>query len=182
MSASQSMTTDPFDDLLSLEDQFYQEGYSAGLADGEYAGMVEGKVFGIEKGYERAFELARLHGRALVWQARFQPSTPSSKAGQSGEDSPDHVKAPLLSLSSEAGLPKNNRLTKHIDGLLAATEATLLSANNSDEAVTEFDQRISKAQAKAKVIAAIVSEPLNLEVVESGSTGIEESRGLNARH
>ena len=66
------MSTDPFDDLLDLENEYYQEGYDAGVADSTYAGMIEGKVFGIEKGYEKALELGKLQGRARVWQRRSE--------------------------------------------------------------------------------------------------------------
>lgn len=163
-------TTDPFDDLLGLEDNFYQEGYEAGVADGEHAGLVEGKVFGIEKGYEKALELGKLHGRGLVWQMR-------SQGVPQGCD-----QAAIIAQLEQSKLPRNSRLVKHIEGLLTATDDKSVVMDNSDEAVTDFDERISRAQAKAKVIAAIVGEPLKVEVSTSATTGIEESKGLNARH
>ena len=171
---TKALPADLFDDLLSLEDKFYQEGYDAGLADGEHAGLVEGKVFGIEKGYEKALELGRLHGRALVWQMRQAQTTDKPESTDREE--------PMLATLGHSKLPKNTRLTKHIEGLLALTDDKDLVMDNSDEAVTEFDESLAKAQAKAKVIAAIVGEPLKLDVSSAAGSGIEESLGLNARH
>lgn len=178
------MASDPFDDLLGLEDNFYKEGYDAGLTDGEYAGIVEGKIFGIEKGFEKAIELGRLHGRALVWQTRQshalteQAPLPSTSTID-GQSLPDSI---LLENLKDSRLPKNSRLTKHIEGLIAICGDDSVAIDNSDEAVTNFDDRVLRAQTKAKIIAAIAGEPLRIELNGSKSSGIEESTGLNARH
>lgn len=169
------ISLDPFDELLGLEDNFYKEGYEAGLADGEYAGLVEGKTFGIEKGYEKALELGKLHGRGMVWQMRSQ-GAPDASAMKSQTDG-----SAVVAQLSDSKLPKNSRLVKHVEALLTSTDGKSIATDNSDDAVTEFDERIAKAQAKAKVIAAIVGEPLAVEVSTSANTGIEESKGLNAR-
>ena len=63
--------SDPFDDLLSLEDKFYKEGYDLGVSDGERAGRVEGRLFGLEKGFEKYAAMGRLHGRAIIWAGRL---------------------------------------------------------------------------------------------------------------
>lgn len=173
--------SDPFDDLLGLEDNFYKEGYEAGLADGEHVGLVEGKMFGIEKGYEKALELGRLHGRGMVWHMRSQQQASESSKAASMHGSREGGTAIIAQIQGSK-LPKNKRLSKHIEALLTSTDDKSIATDNSDEAVAEFDERISRAQAKAKVIAAIVGEPLKLEVSTSVTTGIEESTGLNARH
>lgn len=164
------MSEDPFQELLGLEDEFYKEGYDAGVADSAYAGMIEGKVFGIEKGYEKAMELAKLHGRALVWQARLlNRSTGDSSSSSS-----------LGALPSLESLPSNSRLQKNIENLLTITSRDKLLTDNSDEAVTEFDDKVARAKAKAKIIANVVGEPLNPN--NSANGGIEDATGLNARH
>lgn len=172
------MAAGPFDGVLDLENDFYKEGYDAGVADGEYAGMVEGKIFGIEKGYEKALELGRMYGRALVWQRRCEQTPddtgPSSVPHSGGET--------LYSLATQSAMPKNARLVKHIDGLLSTTNPTTVRNDNSDESVTEFDDRLAKSHAKAKVIAAITGESLKIESGTEVGTGIEEAKGLNARH
>lgn len=165
------MSNDLFDDLLGLEDEFYQEGYDAGLADGEHAGTVEGKVFGIEKGYEKGLELGRLQGRALVWQKRQQDLSAPPLARQS----------PLLKYLEGSKISSNSRVTKHIETLLNSSSDKDVKDDNSDDAVADFDDRIARSQAKAKVIAAIVAEPVRLTSHADAAVGIEESTGLKAR-
>lgn len=173
------MSSDIFDELLGLEDNFYKEGYEAGLADGAYAGHVEGKLFGIEKGYEKALELGKLHGRAVVWQIRQQHNESRSSQSMSAiNDQPESLSEHL----KDSSLPKNSRMTKHIGALLSAVSEQDLAMDNSDLAVTQFDERISRAQAKAKVIAAIAGENIQSENAMDLGRGIEESLGLNARH
>ncbi|KAK3296751.1 uncharacterized protein B0H64DRAFT_456322 [Chaetomium fimeti] len=61
---------DPFDTLLTLEDQFYTEGYDQGMADGLVAGRAEGRQLGLERGFVKFAESGRLQGRAIVWASR----------------------------------------------------------------------------------------------------------------
>ncbi len=76
-------------------------------------------------------------------------------------------------------LPDNTRLRKHVDSLQSASDGITVAKDNSDEAVTDFDDRIAKASAKAKVIANIVGESLNPAAVTN--VGIEDATGLQAR-
>lgn len=176
------MASDPFDDLLELEDGYYQEGYEAGVADSTYAGMIEGKVFGIEKGYEKAVELGKLHARAVMWQEGIQREDTAQPLVVPDVTEP---KAPELSRLRDIvhGLPKlmdSARLRRHVEGLQAASTSSTIAKDNSDEAVTEFDDRIAKAKAKAKVIANIAGESLN--PTSTTNAGIEDATGLQARH
>ncbi|KAK6387555.1 uncharacterized protein PV06_04837 [Exophiala oligosperma] len=180
------MASDPFDELLELENDYYKEGYDAGVADSRYVGMIEGKVFGIEKGYEKAIELGKLHGRALVWQSRFlqQPSGADSTPPISQQESMEAPRSGAAQKLDESvtALPRlsnTTRLRRHVDGLQYVTDGTTVARDNSDEAVTEFDDRVTKASAKAKVIANIVGESLN--PATSTKTGIEDATGLQAR-
>ncbi|OQV10598.1 hypothetical protein CLAIMM_14575 [Cladophialophora immunda] len=173
------MATDPLDDLLELENDYYKEGYDAGVADSTYAGMIEGKVFGIEKGYEKALELGKLHGRALVWRERSSFSV---------KEVPEESSTPENSDSSRLGdiiktlsqLSDNTRFRRHVEGLRTASDSATIAKDNSDEAVTEFDDRVARAKAKAKVIANIVGESLNS--TSASNVGIEDATGLQARH
>ncbi|KIW19165.1 hypothetical protein PV08_03458 [Exophiala spinifera] len=177
------MAFDPFDEILELENDYYREGYDAGVADSRYAGMIEGKVFGIEKGYEKAIELGKLHGRALVWQSRFlQQESIHPNPQQEPLKAPRPRSAQKLDESVMAlrQLSTTTRLRRHVDGLQSVTDGRTLARDNSDEAVTEFDDRITRASAKAKVIANTVGESLN--PATSTRTGIEDATGLQARH
>lgn len=172
---------DAFEDLLDLEKKFYQEGYELGLEDGRQAGLTEGKVFGIEKGFEKALEMGRLHGRARVWQARL--SGRDHRRDRDDIEGQNHPTGALQleNLASHIDyLPKNTRLEKHIESLLSATNYTTLSSKNTDGAVADFDERMTRATARGKVISNILNEPL--EGTKSDKVGIEDSKGLNARH
>ncbi|KAK7751913.1 hypothetical protein SLS62_006214 [Diatrype stigma] len=65
------MTSDFFDEVLNLEEQYHQEGYEAGYRDGAEAGRIEGRSVGLKQGYEKFVEAGRLQGRALVWANRI---------------------------------------------------------------------------------------------------------------
>ncbi|KAK5055149.1 hypothetical protein LTR84_012897 [Exophiala bonariae] len=181
------MASDPFDDLLEIENDYYQEGYDAGVGDSRYAGLIEGRVFGIEKGYEKALELGKQRGRALVWEHRLDVSISGNESHQQVTSSSE---SQPTSATSEAGmmhqitqslprLPTTTRLRKHVEALSAAADPAALARDNSDEAVTDFDDRIAKANAKTKVIANIVGEAFNPS--STGNSGIEDSTGLDAR-
>ena len=151
------MADDPFEDILNLEDQFYQDGYKQGQADGEKAGRIEGRSLGLEKGYQKFLESGRLHGKAIVWANRL----PGLKTNKSAAESPQQAEKN----SSEEGqqrslppLPGNPRLEKNVTTLFALTEPDTLSTENTDEAVNDFDDRLKRAEGKAKVIEKMVGE------------------------
>ena len=47
------MQADLFDEILSLEEKFYDEGFQLGSIDGAKAGKIEGRAFVVEKGFEK---------------------------------------------------------------------------------------------------------------------------------
>ncbi|KAK5992269.1 hypothetical protein PT974_05670 [Cladobotryum mycophilum] len=110
------MSSDPLDDVFTLEDQFYTEGYNQGFKDGAQAGRIEGRSLGMEKGFEKFLESGRLAGRSLVWLNR---------------------------------LPQKNKTE--------AAEPDTLSTQNTDEAVQDFDDRVKRAQGKAKIVERIIN-------------------------
>lgn len=175
------MEDDPFDGVLDLEETYYQEGYDLGVADGSRAGRIEGRVFGIEKGFEKFAAMGMLHGRAAVWASRLPRKKEQGKDNEkkatitqdevtssSLEASPNN----LIPTSSEAlvpagdgvvasGLPPlavNPRLERHIQTLFALVEPDTFSTENTEESVADFDDRLKRAGAKAKVIERIVGE------------------------
>ena len=173
------MDEDAFDSIMDIENDFYTDGYNSGLSDGKQSGLIEGKLFGIEKGYEKALEMGRLQGRAIVWTGRI------SKEDHQGQKSPKESETEeALSLrdvfSHLKSLPDNGRLQKHVEALLNGTEGTSISTDNSDDAVAAFEEQFAKASAKAKIIATIVGEPINQAHDEK--RGIEDADGLTARH
>ncbi|KAM5352601.1 hypothetical protein ACJ41O_005323 [Fusarium nematophilum] len=138
METTSNLPPDPFEDVLNLEERFYAEGYQQGLTDGVQAGRIEGRSFGMEKGFEKFLESGRLASRAIVWANRIPPRNGSSSSG--GEP----CTLPPLS--------RNSRLEKNINTLYALVEPETLSTENSDEAVQDFDDRVKRAQGKAKIV------------------------------
>ena len=175
---------DDFDNVLELETQFYKEGYDLGVEDGRQAGMIEGRIFGIEKGFEKALRMGRLHGRGRIWEARSEESErtspePSKTNGKHNDEVQYDLQVKAVAPQLEP-LPKSSRLQKHIETLLGLTGSSTLPTENSDQAVADFDDKIARADARAKVISNVVGE--RIDGLEVGSANIEDSRGLNARH
>lgn len=148
MSSSQTTTEDPFDSLLTLEDSLYTSAYSLGASDGAHAGRIEGRIFGLEKGFEKFAELGQLHGRSVVWGARALTATKAT----SSEDEEKEARHMLPSLQN------NQRLTNNIMLAHSLTDPLTFSTDNTEEAVADFDDRVKRAGAKAKVIERIVGE------------------------
>lgn len=145
MSASDA--NDAFDNLLNLEDKYYSEGYEQGVADGGRAGRIEGRAFGIEKGFEKFLEAGRLNARSIVWANRL----PSHQQGTLATGAPASERLPVLSGGGA-------RLEKNIVTLHALVEPDTLSTENTDEAVNDFDDRVKRAQGKARVIERQIGE------------------------
>lgn len=55
-------------------------------------------------------------------------------------------------------LSDNPRLEKHIRTLYALVEASSLSTANTEEAVADFDDRLKRAEGKAKIIEKLIGE------------------------
>lgn len=173
---------DPFEDLMNLEDKFYSEGYALGESEGSKAGRIEGRVFGLEKGFEKFIEAGRLHGRSQVWAGRFPQHAGATRSDEAAAPARQSI---LPSLSN------NPRLEKHIRVLYALSEPASLSTDNTEEAVSDFDDRLKRAHAKIKIIERLVGEdvPLTGDLAHeiggssaSADQNIEDVDILKARH
>ncbi|SZF05881.1 unnamed protein product [Blumeria hordei] len=134
------MAMQPFAEVLDLEQQFYEEGYQQGVADGERAGLDEGRTLGLEKGFEKFAESGRLYGKSLIWANRIA-HTNQVAAEQ---------RTKLMTI------PSNKRIATHVRVLHALVEAETLSVQNNEEAVSDFDDRLNRARAKAKIIERLI--------------------------
>jgi hypothetical protein len=197
------MEADPFDDLLGLEEQFYNEGFQLGKSDGAKAGRIEGRVFGLEKGFEKYVDSGRLHGRSLVWASRLPKPQASNKELQHTILDADTNKPTSSTTSIDDSqssrdnlprLPENPRLEKHLRVLYALTEPASSSTENTEDAVSDFDDRLKRAKAKVKVIERLIGESGLSQNTERGTNvtlsgqqaasggNIEDVSALNARH
>ena len=191
---------DPFDTLLTLEDQFYTLGHAQGTADGALAGRVEGRQLGLERGFQKFVEAGRLQGRAIVWANRLRiagfgsTTVSSSKSGGGdggegevlgdgvgkkkgeGEDGSAASVTEGLDGETKLALPPlpykdTARLEKHIRTLYALVETESLSMENTDEAVDDFDDRLRRAQGRVKVIERMVGEGEKEKAGAKGEAG-----------
>ncbi|KAF4550010.1 Hypothetical protein D9617_19g103150 [Elsinoe fawcettii] len=167
--------SDPFDTLLTLESQYHAEGHALGVADGSKAGRIEGRIFGMQKGFEKFSSMGALAGQCALWEARMllsrapansritdvSASANSSSVAEAGvgeetragnEGGNDRRNAVI------SPIQHNERLQKHIATLAALTEAASLDTQNTEEAVSDFDDRLKRAEGKVKIIASIVGE------------------------
>ena len=161
--------SDDFGSLFNLEEEYYTEGYNLGVADGSRAGRIEGRLFGLEKGFEKFAAMGALAGRNAVWEARI--------SDQNFATDESEFKLPKLSGGA--------RLQKHLQTLFALTEAESLSTENNEDSVSDFDDRLKRAEGKVKVIEKLVSEgPLVLETSQpaaSGSASTQERRQVKIK-
>ncbi|KAL9640706.1 MAG: hypothetical protein Q9164_000101 [Protoblastenia rupestris] len=198
MATQQNADDDPFEYLLDLEDQFYNTGYRSGVADGEHAGRVEGRSVGLKAGFEKYIMMGRLHGKAAVWAGRL----PTQEGKGKLEERPESIYAmntaerPTTTQESHnfaRSIPTYSRLKTHIKTMYALAEPASLSTDNSEESVANFDDRLKRAEGKAKVIGKIIGEAnldsenatkgeLQLKSIVKTNGGIEDMDVLHARH
>ncbi len=159
------MADDPFDNVLNLEEQFFAEGYKQGMEDGTRAGKIEGRGLGLERGFEKFVQSGRLYGKAVVWANRLPrkqalappaadaslPSlaaSPEIRVGAAQETRTESQRLPCL--------PSSSKLQKNITSLHALMEPDTLSTENTDEAVNDFDDRLKKAQGRARIVEMMI--------------------------
>lgn len=173
------MTSTTFDEILNLEEGFFDEGYDQGWADGVKAGHIEGRTLGIEKGFEKYVDSGKLHGKSIIWANR----TPQlqSHAVINGDATSNSENGPETDLKFP-DLPSNARLLKHVKVLYALAESASLSTANSEDAVSDYDDRLKRAKVKAKIIERMAGDAKGGAQVSSGDGSIEDVSVLSARH
>lgn len=189
------------DSLLELEEKFYKEGYDLGLSDGAQAGYTEGSVFAVEKGFDKLLELGRLYGKALVWAQRLADSIPPRNQTGETEDSTgttfgdnrsgvsdEFVIEPAL-CQGMPGLPEGSRLAKNIQTLLSLLDPATLSLENTEDAISETEDKLKTASLKAKLIQRALGERDDIphsgrdaQMQGDGSGSIEDISSLSIRH
>ncbi|KAI0134714.1 hypothetical protein BJ170DRAFT_213204 [Xylariales sp. AK1849] len=160
------MSADPFDDVLNLEDQYYDQGYKQGYEDGFQAGKIEGRSVGLKTGYEKFVEAGRLQGKAMIWANRLPSLQKTSNTTNELGDAPAESQSKTLETgpkeqtvkSKLPPLNENPRLEKNVTSLYVLVEPGTLSTENDDEAVNDFDDRVKRAQGKLKIVERMTGE------------------------
>ncbi|KAJ5936959.1 hypothetical protein N7466_003409 [Penicillium verhagenii] len=191
------MESNLLDSLLDLEEQFYNEGYELGVADGAEAGYTEGSVFAVEKGFEKFVEMGRLYGKALVWAQRLADAKPKELCGEQTpqvDQSDDDLSLDPSSISKEmTKIPAHSaRLARNLATLLELVDPASLDMSNTEEAVNDADERLKGAAVKAKLIQRAMGEgeePLGAQSLAKdvsksgdGTGNIEDISSLSVRH
>ncbi|KAJ5689748.1 hypothetical protein N7462_004140 [Penicillium macrosclerotiorum] len=191
------MDSNLLDSLLDLEEQFYQEGYSLGAADGAQSGYTEGSVFAVEKGFEKFVEMGRLYGKALVWAQRLSDTIPSEDASPQpltqSPTSADVIPVDPSICREMLSLPAHStRLTRNLSTLLELVDPASLDMSNTEEAVNDVDERLKGAAVKAKLIQRAMGESEEALGARSstkenqkpgdGTGSIEDISSLSIRH
>lgn len=96
------------------------------------------------------------------------PPSPNTKHNLSSPSIPPHL---LLSSNNDR---KSSRLHKHILTLYALVEPASLSIQNTEAAVSDFDDRLRRAEGKVKIIERITGEEGDGSKRKGGEEGIEE--------
>ncbi|KAI4193179.1 MAG: hypothetical protein LQ350_008435 [Teloschistes chrysophthalmus] len=162
------MIYDPFETVLDLEDTFYKEGHELGVQDGRHIGQIEGRLFGLEKAFEKYATMGRLHGLSIIWSARLSSVSQNPESDhvddiprQSPTTDGEAQNAPTIPMEASSPIsriPYNTRLEKHIRTLYALTEPASLSTDNTEDAVSDFDDRLKRAKGKVKIIEKMLDE------------------------
>ncbi|KAF7794661.1 hypothetical protein EIP86_005799 [Pleurotus ostreatoroseus] len=63
------------EELVNVEQTFYDQGYQDGFAHGHIHGLIEGRALGREKGFEMWEELGFYEGFALMWKTISEQQT-----------------------------------------------------------------------------------------------------------
>jgi hypothetical protein len=169
------MASDPLEDVLYLEDQYYDQGYQQGYEDGFQAGKIEGRSVGLKTGYEKFLEAGRLQGKAIVWANRIPNIRDSAEKKielHSSSEESDLAPSPEEA-AAQPRLPSlsgNVRLEKNVSMLHALVEPGTLSTENNDEAVNDFDDRVKRAQGKLKIVERMIGEDADQGSPADGST------------
>lgn len=180
------MPSTTFDEILNLEEGFFEEGYDQGFSDGVKAGHIEGRTLGLEKGFEKYVDSGKLHGKSIIWanrtpQLRGNAITNGDASSKSDNGSKAGHSAPSSALKFPT-LPDNARLVKHVKVLYALAESDSLATDNSEDAVSNYDDRLKRAKVKAKIIERMAGDAKGGEQASSGDGSIEDVSVLSARH
>ncbi|KAJ5297968.1 hypothetical protein PENANT_c012G00283 [Penicillium antarcticum] len=186
------MDSNLLDSLLDLEEEFYNEGYELGTADGAESGYTEGSVFAVEKGFEKFVEMGRLYGKALVWAQRLEQKQSSAKPSSQADSASDSLSLdPSICKDMPSLPPHSTRLARNLQTILELVDPATLDMSNTEEAVNDVDERLKGAATKAKLIQRAMGEredsgaqadAKDMQASGDGSGSIEDISALNIRH
>ena len=143
----------------------------------------EGEGEGEEEGKKESKDNTHDDSGTEVDQKQTSNLPPSFHPDPNNQIPPSPTTSPRLLSTINNNNPNNRRLKKHILTLYALVEPASLSIQNTEEAVSDFDDRLRRAEGKVKIIERITREVEGDELErrkkkktkkKSGGEGIEE--------
>jgi len=99
-----------FEDLVNLEQKFYDEGFKEGYDHGKIHGMIEGRTLGGQKGFEIWEELGYYEGFAICWKNLMVAN--SSSGRESGGQ--------VVKEGNETSKTHSDRVLNQLDQLISS--------------------------------------------------------------
>ncbi|KAF8578616.1 DUF1715-domain-containing protein [Ramaria rubella] len=126
------------EDLLHVEQTFFNTGYTDGYVHGRMHGLIEGRALGQGKGYELWEEIGFYEGFAKVWEASFRLTKSITTATESRTE--NHLRH-LLDLVSR--FPRINPSTQS-------------QSDNVEDVQMDVIALLRKIRARYKTLCAIL--------------------------
>lgn len=124
------------DEILNLEDQYYQEGFQEGQEHSTRQQYMEGKEFGYQTGFQRFLIIGYIEGLLNYWKRNIDAY----------------------------GGHQNNTLNNHITQL--ETLISEIQTTNGDKEVEAYEKIMVKSRNKLRVIATITRESWKINNVD----------------
>ncbi|KAK7464151.1 peroxisomal copper amine oxidase [Stygiomarasmius scandens] len=175
------------EDLVHLEQAFYDSGYKDGFDHGRIHGLIEGRALGREKGFEMWEEIGFYEGFALMWRSVLV------REGRTEDRAYNHTKHLLdlisqfprinpstvsssLPREAEADIPKLFRQIRSRYKALCSTlgvRPSLRASSSSDDPSREEDIGL-EGEAQSIAIATRVSSKKAVWEVNNAKDAVDE--------
>ncbi|KAM0751241.1 DUF1715-domain-containing protein [Meredithblackwellia eburnea MCA 4105] len=150
------------DDLVALESNFYDQGFSSGLPHGELHGLFEGRQLGREHSWQIWEEVGYYEGMAILWKHLL------ISQGKTGTRAFTNIETLLTNINL---FPLSNNSSS----LSSTTTATMEEEEPSQPDITEL---LTSIRTKYRTVCAGLGvRPRMVAMNGSGKNG--EGRGLD---
>lgn len=124
------------DDVLNIEEQYYEEGYEEGQRQSTFQQYREGKEFGYQTGFQRFLIVGYIKGLCQYWQ----------------ENITHYDKSAIKSI------------TNHVDQVNSMINE--LKMTNGDSEVALFDKTVVKLRNKLRLLGSLTKENWKVNQVD----------------
>ncbi|THU97412.1 hypothetical protein K435DRAFT_721908 [Dendrothele bispora CBS 962.96] len=144
------------EDLVHVEQAFYDSGYKDGFEHGRIHGLIEGRALGREKGFEIWEEIGFYEGFALMWNGILV------RDGKTEDRAYSHTKH-LLDLISQ--FPRVN-------------PSTIASTASSSETEIDIPKLFRQVSSRYKALCSTLGVRPGIRASSSSSLGLSKDEGI----